>query len=82
MQNYTLTISEDNKKTSALINYLKTLDFIKITKATDWWDELSTEDKKSVQQGLDDIENNNIHSDEDVKKSIKKHIFNIQNQQF
>ena len=78
MQDYTLTVSEINKKTSALINYLKTLDFIKITKTTDWWDELSTEDKKSIQQGLDDLENNNIHSDEDVKKSIKKRILNAE----
>ena len=62
----------------ALLNYLKTLDFIKITKTTDWWDELSTEDKKSIQQGLDDLENNNIHSDEDVKKSIKKRILNAE----
>lgn len=78
MQDYTLTVSENNKKTSALINYLKTLDFIKITKTTDWWDELSTEDKKTVQQGLDDLENNNIHSDGDVKKSIKKRILNAE----
>lgn len=78
MQDYTLTVSENNKKTSALIKYLQTLDFIKITKTTDWWDELSTVDKKNIQQGLDDFENNNIHSDKDVKKSIKKRILNAE----
>ena len=75
---YTLTISENNKKSLALINYLKTLDFIHISKATDWWDKLSLKDKESVQKGLDDIENNNIHTDEDVRKSIRQRIINAE----
>ena len=79
MQDYTLSISENNKKTSALINYLKTLDFIKITKATDWWDELSQENINAINRGLDDLENGNTHTDEDVRKKIHQRILNAQN---
>ena len=78
MQDYTLTVSENNKKTSALIKYLQTLDFIKITKTTDWWDELSQENINAINRGLDDLENGNTHTDEDVRKKIHQRILNAQ----
>jgi len=78
MQNYTIRIKKNSNKTLALINYLKTLDFIEITKAEDWFDELSQEQIKNIKQGLDDLENNNTHSDEDVRKRIHQRILNTQ----
>lgn len=78
MQNYTLTIPENSNKALALLNYLKTLDFIEITKTVDWWDELSMENKKAINQGLDDLENGNTHTDEKVRESIHKRILNAQ----
>lgn len=75
MQNYTLRIPENNKA-FALLNYLKTLDFIEIEKTIDWWDELSQENKNDIEQGLNDFENGNVHSDEDVRKNIRQRIFN------
>lgn len=76
MQNYTLKISEKNDKTIALINFLKSLDFVELTKANDWWDELGTESKASIERGIDDLKNDRVHSDQDVRNSIRQRILN------
>tara|TARA_R110001592_G_scaffold178589_1_gene419715 strand:+ start:1213 stop:1455 length:243 start_codon:yes stop_codon:yes gene_type:complete len=76
MEDYTLRISENNSKALALLNYLKTLDFVELSKTTDWWDEISTENKQSIERGLDDLKNNRVHSDEDVRKSVRERILN------
>jgi len=78
MQEYTLSISENNSKALALLNYLKTLDFVSITKTTDWFEELSQEQKEAIDKGLEDIENGNVHKDKDVRKSIHQRILNAQ----
>jgi len=41
-------------------------------------DELSLENQKAIKQGLTDIDNGDIHSDEDVRKSIHQRILNSQ----
>jgi hypothetical protein len=74
MQNYTLTISKKNAKAKALIEYLKTLDFIQLTKNSDSWDEISTEEKASIKRGLNDLENDRVHNDHDVRSSIRERI--------
>ncbi len=74
MQNYTIKILEKNAKAIALINYLKTLEFVELTKTNDWWDELGAESKASIERGLDDLKNNRIHSDEEVRNSIRERI--------
>lgn len=76
MADYTLKISEKNAKAIALINYLKTLDFVELTKSksVDWWDELSEENKASIERGLDDLNNNRMHSDEEVRKIVRERI--------
>jgi len=48
------------------------------SKTTDWYDELSQEQIKSINKGLEDLENGNIHKDEDVRKSIHQRILNAQ----
>ena len=78
MQNYTLSVPENSNKALALLNYLKTLDFIKISKSVDWWDELSQENINAINRGLDDLENGNTHTDEDVRKKIHQRILNAQ----
>ena len=78
MSNYTLTIPEDSQKALALLNYLKTLDFVKLTKATDWYDELGQEQIKSINKGLKDLEDGNTYKDEDIRKSIHQRILNAQ----
>lgn len=78
MQDFTLRITENNKKALALLNYLKTLDFIEISKTKDWWDELSQESRNAVNKGLNDLENGNTHRDDEVRKSIHRRILNDQ----
>ena len=74
MQNYTIKISEKNAKAKALIQYLKTLDFIELTTTGDWWDELGAESKASIERGLDDLKNDRTHSDQDVRNSVRERI--------
>jgi hypothetical protein len=76
MHNYTLKISEQNEKSKALINFLKSLDFVELTKANDWWDELGAESKASIERGIDDLKNDRVHSDQKVRNSIKERILN------
>ncbi len=79
MQDYTLRIPDSNTKAATLLNYLKTLDFIEITKVTDWYEELEQEGKHAINKGLDDLKNDNIHSDISVRKSIHERILKDQN---
>ena len=74
MQNYTIKISENNAKAVALINYLKTLEFVELTKASDWWDQLETENKASIERGLDDFKNGRVYPDNEVRSSIRERI--------
>jgi len=78
MQNYTLTIQEDNSKALALLDYLKSIDFIKISKTTDWYDELNFKQKESINKGIEDLENGNTYADEDVRKNIHQRIIKAQ----
>ena len=78
MQDYTLKLSENNNKAIALLNYLKTLDFIEIYKTNDWHDELNSEQIKSINKGIEDLENGNTHSDEDMRKNIHHRILTAQ----
>jgi methionine synthase II (cobalamin-independent) len=76
MENYTIKIPKNNAKAIALIEYLKTLDFIQLSETTDWWDEISNENKVSIERGIEDIKNDRIHSDEEVRNAIRKRISN------
>ncbi len=78
MQNYTLKLSENNNKALALLNYLRTLDFIEIYKTTDWYDELNFKQKESINKGVEDLENGNTYADEDVRKDIHQRIIKAQ----
>lgn len=74
MQEYNLKIPENDSRALALLDYLKTLDFIQLSKITDWYEELTNENKHSVQRGLNDLENGNNFSNEDISKSIRQRI--------
>ena len=44
------------------------------TKTSDWWDEISIEEKNSINRGLKDIEKGNVHSHETAKKFYEKYL--------
>lgn len=73
---YTIKISKKNSKAIALINYLKTLEFVELTENSDWWDDLGEQSKSSIEKGLEDLRNNQTHSDQEVKSSIRNRILN------
>lgn len=73
MEDYTLRISEKNSKALALLNYLKTLDFIELTKkskSTDWWDELSENHKKAIKKGMKQADKGKLISKEEARKRV------------
>jgi len=74
MLDYTLRIPENSPRAKALLDYLRSLDFAEVIATKDWYDELSFENKESIQRGLNDLENGNVHSDSDVRNSIRERI--------
>ena len=74
----TLDIDINNNKALALLNYLRTLDFIEISKTNDWYDELNFKQKESINKGIEDLENGNTYADEDVRKNIHHRILKAQ----
>ncbi len=58
---------------SAVIEKLKKI-HDEYAKSSDWWDELSINEKKSIKRGLHDIEKGRIHSHESVKKLYEKYL--------
>lgn len=61
-------------KTSKKDSKSKTLDFIELKESTEWWNELNDENKASIERGLEDLKNGRVHSDEDVRKSVRDYI--------
>jgi predicted transcriptional regulator len=43
-------------------------------KTSDWWDEISIEEKESIQRGLKDIEEGRVHSHETAKSIYEKYL--------
>jgi len=42
--------------------------------STDWWDEISTEAKESIEKGLNDIREGSVHSLQSVRKTYEKYL--------
>ncbi|WP_396140104.1 hypothetical protein [Flavobacterium sp.] len=72
-----LTINIKNNKYSFFLELLKSMDFVSIADNEDWYETLSANDKKSIQKGIEDIENGRIHSHEEVMALTKKKIADL-----
>ncbi len=72
MQNYTLTIQENNSKALALLDYLKSIDFVKISKTTDWWDTLTAEQQGNINKGVEQLDNGEGIAHNDIRKNVNK----------
>jgi len=70
MQDYTLSIPENNSKAKALLNYLKSIDFVKISKRTDWWDGLTVEQQDRINKSADLIDVDEGISHENVMEKV------------
>lgn len=78
MKNYTLTISENSNKAKALIEYLKTLDFVEFKKSEAIDDSLSAAEQKLIEMGFDDLRNNRLTPHEEVERAIREKISKAQ----
>lgn len=47
---------------------------VEYSKTSDWWDEISIEEKESIQRGLKDIEEGRVHSHETAKSIYEKYL--------
>ena len=75
-----MDINLQNKKIE-LIQWLSTLDdqslidkLMKLRKKekTDWWNEISTDEQKSIEKGIQDADNGKLTSHSNVKKKYEK----------
>ena len=75
-----MDINLQNKKIE-LIQWLSTLDdkslidkLMKLRKKekTDWWNEISTDEQKSIEKGIQDADNGKLTSHSNVKKHYEK----------
>jgi predicted transcriptional regulator len=76
MTRFTISISEYDDKAKALMEYLKTLDFITIEETSVSEYELSEEELAALNRGLKDIDEGRVYSDEEVKNKIRQQIEN------
>jgi len=67
-----LPSGENNSKAIALLNYLKSIDFVKISKTADWWDTLTTEQQNSINKGIEQLDNGEGVAHNDVRKNVNK----------
>ena len=44
----------------------------------DWFDDLSNHQLLSIERGINDLKNDDTHSDEDVRTSVRERIINAQ----
>jgi hypothetical protein len=72
-----LTLNIENQKYSFFLELIKSMDFISIENDSDWYENLSIDNKKNIQKGIDDLENGRIHLHEDVTKLAKTRIASL-----
>jgi predicted transcriptional regulator len=76
MTRFTISIAEYDDKAKALMEYLKTLEFITIEETSVSEYELSGEELAALNRGLKDIDEGRVYSDKEVKKRIRNKIEN------
>jgi len=69
-----ITLEVANNKAEFLLELLRNLKFVKVTEAGDWYDNLSLSDKKSIDEGLDDIKNDRVSEHQEVMERAKKRV--------
>lgn len=67
-----ITLEVANNKAAFLLELLRSFKFVKVTESADWFKNLTETEKKSIEQGLDDLKNNRVHKHEEVMAEAKK----------
>jgi predicted transcriptional regulator len=74
-----LTINIEENKYSFFLELIKSMDFVSIENEEDWYENLSSSEKKNIQKGIDDIENGRVFSHNEVMTLAKKRIAALKN---
>ena len=69
-----LVINVKDNKLSFFLELIKNFDFITVEDTGDWYSLLSTEEKQSIDKGLDDIKNGRVKPHAEVMESVKAKI--------
>ncbi len=69
-----LTVTIKDNKYQFFLELIKSMDFVSIVDQNDWYNDLSDNEKKMIQQGIENLENGKIHSHEEVMDLAKKRI--------
>jgi predicted transcriptional regulator len=77
MTTFRINISEFNEHTLAILQLLKTdksIEVIEEVTETDWYDELTKEQKASIERGLEDVKAGRVTPHETVMSDIRQKI--------
>lgn len=70
---------KDNKY-SFFLELMNSMDFVSIKESSDdWYENSSPNDKKLIQEGINDLDNGNVFSHEEVISLGKKRILELKN---
>ncbi|MEN8958616.1 MAG: hypothetical protein ABF242_10620 [Flavobacteriales bacterium] len=58
----------DNEKLQAMLIFMNN------STTSDWWDEMSDDNKNDIEEGLNDLKKGNIYSDKEVRNNVRKRI--------
>jgi len=59
-------------KDNDLLDIIKNIIEIPDTAKSDWWDQITPEEKNSIKRGLNDLEHGKVHSHDQVRKKYEK----------
>jgi hypothetical protein len=74
-----LKINIKDNKYLFMLELLKSMDFVSIVDENDWYQNLSPQDKKNIENGVNDLENGKIFSHEEVMLLAKQKISTLKN---
>ncbi|WP_298392841.1 hypothetical protein [Flavobacterium sp.] len=74
-----VTINIKDNKYSFFLELLNSMDFVSIVDQEDWYENLSQNEKNLIQKGIQDIENGQIDSHEEVMSLASKRISDLRN---
>ena len=72
-------VNIEEHKYTFFLELIKSMDFVSIENEEDWYGDLTFEEKKNIQKGIDDIENGKIHSHNEIMTFAKKRIAELKN---
>lgn len=72
MTEYILQLPDNYSSAKALLEYIKSLDFVKLTPSKDWYDELTAEQKEGIETALQELKDGKSIAHHDVVNRINK----------